>query len=361
MHPILRERTSLVLYLFGWALMGALMAFVIAGSDRTLWASAAAITLPLTLFYAFVCLAAWYVCLANPVPETPAMRVLGTQLAAAVLSTVLWILLGTAWARFVAQLPQLAEVDLIYAQNRQLFFAAGILLYLLAATLSYLLVAFEASRQAQQKALELEVLAREAELQAFRTQIDPHFLFNCLNSISSLCGSDPEAARHTAVRLGEFLRSSLNLGSHDTIPLSEELELCAAYLDVERVRFGDRLSYREAVAEDCLKARIPALLLQPLFENALKHGIAHLLEGGEVALECSRRDDTLLLRMSNTSDPDRPRDTGSGIGLANVEGRLKLLYGRDASLQTAEDDKSFQVEIRLPILEGSRREEPVHA
>lgn len=348
MHPILKERTSLALYLVGWGLIGGLLAFVIAGSDASRWAAAAPLTLPLAVLYAFICLGAWYICLANPVPPTAIYRVVGTHFLASFLSTGLWLFLGRAWARLLGQVPAFADASTLFDEQRPLFFSAGVLLYLLTATLSYLLLASDASRKARQKALELEVLAREAELQAFRTQIDPHFLFNCLNSISSLCGSDPEAARHTTVRLGEFLRSSLRLGAHDAIPLREELELCAAYLDVERVRFGDRLTYSERVEEGCGEARVPALLLQPLFENALKHGIAHLLDGGEISLECRRSGDELVLTVRNTSDPDRPRETGSGIGLANVEGRLALLYGSSAALETSEDESSFTVVIRLP-------------
>ena len=359
MHPILKEKSGLALYLVGWALVGILLAFVIAGGAPELWLVALALAVPITVIYAFVSLAAWYVCVANPVPRTPIARVIGSQLAGGLLSSGLLLLLGRSWAALVGKLPRAEAADELFAQHLLLFFAAGILLYLLAATLSYLLLAFESSRKTARQALELEVLAREAELQAFRTQIDPHFLFNCLNSISSLCGSDPAAARHTAVRLGEFLRASLQLGSNDTIPLAEELRLCSAYLDVERVRFGERLRYQQAIDDDCLTARVPALLLQPLLENALKHGIAHLIEGGEVALLCERDDDRLKISVRNSCDPDRPRNTGTGIGIANVRGRLALLYGNRASLAASEEAGDFAVDIRLPVEEGRVSERQV--
>jgi sensor histidine kinase YesM len=348
-HPILKEKTGLALYLVSWTLIGMLLALVIAQPERGGWLLAAALAVPLTVLYAFIGLAARYVCQANPLPQTPMLRALGSQLAAGILSSGLWLALGSAWARLLAQLPALAAANDLYRQHIGLFFAAGVLLYLLAAALHYLLLAYEASQRAQQQALELEVLAREAELQAFRTQIDPHFLFNCLNSISSLCGTDPEAARHTAVRLGDFLRASLRWGSDDTIALAEELQLCSAYLDVERVRFGDRLRYEQQVADDALDVQIPALLLQPLLENALKHGIAHLIEGGDIRMACSRAGEFLEILVRNHSDATRPSSSGTGIGLANVRGRLELLYGSRASLETLESDDSFEVEIRIPI------------
>ena len=348
MHPILKQNTSLALYLLGWALMGVLVAVVIAGTNPDLWPVATALAVPLTLVYAFICLAAWYVCLANPLPRTPIGRVVASQLAGGLLSTGLWLLIAQMWARLLTRLPHLAQADELFVDHQLLLLAAGILFYLLAATFNYLLLAFEASRRSRQEALELEVLAREAELQAFRNQIDPHFLFNCLNSISSLCGSDPAAARHTAVRLGDFLRASLRLGSNDTIPLSEELRLCSAYLDVERVRFGERLDYHQEIDDACLPVELPALLLQPLLENALKHGVAHLVDGGEVRLRCEPQGDDLLIAVSNACDPGRPRKSGTGIGLSNVRKRLKLRYDSEARMEVVEESSSFEVRIRLP-------------
>ena len=350
MHPILKEKPSFGLYLIGWLPLGVLLTFVVAGAEGDRLVTAAALTIPLTLVYSFICLAAWYPCQANPLPRSPVIRALGAHLVGALLSTGLWLVLGAFWARFLAAIDPAAEE--LFASQRAVFFAAGVLLYLLAAALHYLLQAFESSRRAEQRALELKVLAREAELEAFRTQIDPHFLFNCLNSISSLCGTDPAAARHTAVRLGDFLRASLRLGAGDAIPLAEELRLNAAYLDVERVRFGDRLTYREEVPEECLATPIPALLLQPLVENALKHGVAHLVDGGEVRLACEKRGDTLAIRLRNDCDPARPAGEQGGIGLANVRGRLALIHGRRTEVRTRAEDDSFEVEIRLPAGES---------
>ncbi len=212
-----------------------------------------------------------------------------------------------------------------------------------------MLLAFEVSRRAESRALELRAVAREAELEALRTQIDPHFIFNCLNSISSLCGTDPDAARRAAIRLGEFLRASLKLAANKTIPLSEEQRLAAAYLDVERVRFGNRLTYEDRLSPDCLANRVPALILQPLLENALKHGIAHLIDGGTVRIAAEMNGNSMRLEVVNPCDPDRPRVTSTGIGLANVRNRLRLFYDGRASITTRDLGDSFHVEIVLPV------------
>lgn len=347
MHPILEERSTLGLFLFGWLLLGLMLTFVVVGGGAE-WSTAALVTLPLIAAYAIVCLAAWYPCRAHPLPESGALRAITVHLVGALLAAALLVALGTLWSRLLELVPSQAGTAGLFAANRPLFLAAGVLLYLLAVAIHYLLLVFDRSRRAEQRALELKVLAREAELAAFRTQIDPHFLFNSLNSISSLCGSDPAAARHATVRLGELLRATLDLGADEVIPLRRELELTAAYLDVETVRFGDRLRYTQQVPEDCLDARVPALLLQPLVENALKHGIAHRIDGGRIELRCERRDGSLRLELANDCDPARPASRGGGIGLANVRGRLDLLYGGAARLTAREGDDRFEVELRLP-------------
>ncbi len=352
LHPILRHRHRLRLYLIVWLFFGTLMTFTVVGQELALWGRALLLILPPTLLYSFVCLASWYPCQANPVPETPASRVLVAHLVAAGLSSGLVLLAGQVWVSVFDRHEEFARLAGLFRSRALFFFAAGVLVYLLAAALHYLLLAFEVSRRAESRALELRAVAREAELAALRTQIDPHFIFNCLNSISSLCGTDPPAARQAAIRLGDFLRSSLKLAANKTIPLAEEQRLAAAYLDVERVRFGDRLNYDDRLSASCLEHSVPALVLQPLLENALKHGIAHLVEGGTVRIGAEMDGGSMRLEVTNPCDPDRPRATGTGIGLANVRNRLRLLYDGRASITTRDLGNSFHVEIILPVSEA---------
>ena len=141
-------------------------------------------------------------------------------------------------------------------------------------------MAFGASQAAERRALQFEIASREAELRALRAQIHPHFLFNSLNSINALIAARPEEARRLCVRLGDFLRRSLTFGSREAIPLAEELDLAEQLLSIEKVRFGERLSHAIVADEAARACTVPPLLLQPLVENAVTHGIAQLLEGG---------------------------------------------------------------------------------
>jgi two-component sensor histidine kinase len=347
-HPLFKDRRALGLYLLAWTLLGALITVVV-GGETARWGEAAVLVLPLFLLYASICLAAWYPCRANPLPGTPPLRAALALLIAAALSTALWLALAGPWARWLETAWGFPGSRELYQRHLHLFVALGLLLYLLAAAVNYLFLALARSREAERRALELQVLAREAELEAFKTQIDPHFLFNCLNSISALCGTDAEAARRMATRLGQFLRSSLKLAATDRIPLAEELELARAYLEVEGVRYGDRLAFVEEIDAGCEPIEVPALLLQPLLENALKHGIAHLVDGGTVRLAARRDDGSLVVTVDNPRDPAEVADGRGGIGLANVRGRLDLIYHRDARLTTSETGDSFRVELRIPV------------
>jgi LytS/YehU family sensor histidine kinase len=227
-------------------------------------------------------------------------------------------------------------------------FGFGALLYLLSLALSHLVGSFEQSRETERRALEVQVLGREAELRLLRAQIDPHFLFNSLNSISALTASDPMAARRMCLLLAEFLRESMALGSADRIPVVRELKLAERFLDIERVRFGDRLTV-EVEPHDAGSAMVPPLLLQPVVENAVTHGIAHLLAGGTIRVTVSRTSSALSIVVQNPCEQERPRGTGSGVGLANVRLRLRALYGNDAWMSAAEHDGVWRVEMSVPI------------
>jgi two-component system sensor histidine kinase AlgZ len=300
------------------------------------WAPALSLAVPLAALYAFVCLGAFWACRAAPL-GAGLLQLAGTQLAAAALSAALWLLASRVWAATLESLGFFP--GLIDSQRRAapLLFGMGLLLFLLAAALHYILVAFEDSWRAETEALRFQILSREAELRALRAQIHPHFLFNSLNSINALIGSRPEEARRMCLLLADFLRRSLALGARERVPLAEELALAEDLLAIERVRFGARLLFAPRVEEAALTCLVPPLLLQPLVENAVTHGIAQCLEGGTVRLEARRGGGRLLLAIENPRDAGAPARKGTGIGIENVRRRLETLYGN-----------SFRVELDLP-------------
>ena len=345
MHPILARSGRLALYLTLWLLVGALLAVLLTAQSGIGWMLAFAVALPLATVFAFVCLSAWYVARGMPLAVTGGARIVATGLVASIISSAAWVGVARAWIALLAR--RMAGADVPLGALDTVLFGFGVLLDLLSLATGYVLAAYEASQDAQRRGLQAQVLAREAELRSLRAQIDPHFLFNSLQSISALTSTDGAAARRMCLLLAEFLRESLALGGEDRIPLARELALVERFLAIERVRFGDRLT-SEISSGDAGGSLVPPLILQPLVENAVTHGVAHVLEGGTIRVAASRTGGTVRIVVENPCDPERPGGRGTGLGLANVRGRLKALHGAEAHVLAEEADGIWRVEILLP-------------
>ena len=334
MHPILISRTRLAFYLLAWVPLGAAGALLLAGPGRLPWTQGALTAGGLALFYALVCLSPWYSGRHLPFQPSAIGKLLLNHTAAAVVAAAL--------------LTGIARAAGVPGSQQAFLFGAGVLLYLLAVALHYVLFSFENSREAERRMQEARVQAREAELKALKAQINPHFLFNSLNSISALAPGDGLRAREMCLRLSDFLRSTLALAEEEIVPIEREFELAQTYLDVERVRFGERLRVALTLEAGCGGCTVPALILQPLVENAVKHGIAGLVEGGAIRLEAACTDGVLRIAVENDFDPESSSRGGNGLGLANVRERLRTFYGNRARVTAEAHDGRFAVNLELP-------------
>ncbi len=341
MHPIVRAG-KVWIYLLSWLPVAYALGLILVAQSRLSWVVGAALSGPLCLVYAFVCLSAWYVCLALPLRREHIYRLLVSHLSSALGVSGLW----TALAKGLFLVFALkGSIDPVLPS----VFAMGLVLYLLAVSIHYVLIAVEASQEAQAREAEARVLAGEAELRALKAQINPHFLFNSLHSISALTSIDGARAREMCVLLSGFLRSTLGLGEKSAIPLEEELTLVRSYLAIEKVRFGSRLQVEEAIAPECAGDPVPPLLLQPLVENAVIHGIADLVEPGFIRISAHRNaDDGLTIAVENSFDGEAPSRRHGGFGLASVRKRLLARYGDTAQLAAGPGDRTYRVELRLP-------------
>jgi two-component system, LytTR family, sensor histidine kinase AlgZ len=332
MHPVLARKRRLLPYLATSVPLGAVLTVLLTRPGALSLPGAAAIAFPLAVVYAFLGLSAWYPSRHLPLTRAKAPLLAATHGGAALVTSAAWVLLGAGLARLVglAGGPAFSGVAEAYAGQVLPLFAVGVLLYVLSVALHYVLLSFETAREAERREARLSLLAREAELKALKSQIQPHFLFNCLNSISALTGSDSARAREMCVKLADFLRKSLAVGEKASIPIGEELSLARSYLAVEAIRFGKRLAVEEEVEPSGEACLVPPLLLQPLVENAVVHGISTLAEGGAVKLEASRAGNRLRIVIENPFDPDAPPRAKGGLGLKIVRDRLAALYGTDA-------------------------------
>ena len=322
----------------GWVPILALLNYLMWASGSASWVQDTAVLAPACVLFAFACLSPWPICRVRPLRVANAAMLAATWAAAAISASALFT--GAVWA--------LARVEGRAMGHLDLLFGIGILLYVLSAGLHYAALAAEEAREASVRATEARSLARDAELHALRMQINPHFLFNCLHSIAALTSVDSGRAREMCIKLSDFLRSSLGLGQREVIPLSEELALARSYLEVEQVRFGARLQFTEDIQESCRDCAVPVLLLQPLVENAVKHGIAGLVDGGAVRLSVERRGGSVQVAVENGFDADAPTANRFGMGLPHVRRRLELRYGGAASMEAGGCEGIYRVELRFP-------------
>jgi len=347
---MLERRGRILLYVALWLFIGGLLASLLVGQGGLDWRGALLVALPLASAYSFVCTSAWYIARSSPLATSGPVRLLATALGAAFISSGAWLALARGW-NFV--LGQWAGVHASYGEISWMIFGFGVLIYLLSLAVSYIGAASVQAQAAERRALEGQVFSREAELRSLRAQIDPHFLFNSLHSISALTAANPQGARRMCLLLAEFFRESLKLGAEEQIPLSRELMLAGKYLEIEQVRYGDRLKV-EIDGDGAGECLVPSLLLQPIVENAVTHGVAHMLDGGTVRVKAARSSSRLHVSVESPCDPDRPVRKGTGVGLSNVRSRLRALHGSEATVDAVEDNERWRVEITMPAVAPER-------
>jgi LytS/YehU family sensor histidine kinase len=343
MHPLFGSFRRVLFYLLAWVPVACILAYLLTTLGRLPFVQSLAFCGPLSLIYAFMCLESWYLCRVIPITQGKLLIQLSAQLLNAVVSSGIWTLI----AKGVAVAEGIESQRLTGAYP--LLFGTGVLLYLTAIAVHYMVLATMASRAAEQRESEARLLAGEAELRALRAQINPHFLYNSLNSISALTSIDGAKARNMCIQLSEFLRSTLGMSERTRISIAEEVELLRRYLDIEKVRFGARLNFEAAVAPDCMDELVPPLLLQPLVENAIIHGIAGMIDSGILRLEIARQDSsTIRIVIENSYDPDAPKRKQAGYGLVNVRKRLHTVYGQAAGVAVDSAGDRFRVQLSLP-------------
>jgi two-component system sensor histidine kinase AlgZ len=352
MHGFFSSWRAALLYLLAWAMLGLLLASMLAVGGAG-WSAGLVFALPLALVYAFATgFSTYYVCRAYPLGRRGALATGAGLGLTALCAAALWCAIGAAWNGLWHAVAPRVAIDLGPTVTASMF-ALGVLLYGLSAAVNYLMIETERVRQLETQRLQMTVLAQDAELRMLRTQVDPHFLFNSLNSVSALVAIDAGRARAMIVQLADFFRHSLGMQAGRKVRLDDELRLVRHFVAIEQVRFGERLSFEDeidAAARGCL---LPPMLLQPLVENAVKHGIARMIEPGRVRLSAARAGSVLCVRVENDVDPDDAGDAAhrnGGVGLENVRQRLRATYGHEAQVRWTRDEgtSTFRVELVLP-------------
>jgi hypothetical protein len=204
-------------------------------------------------------------------------------------------------------------------------------------------------REIEDRKISMEKLAREAELSSLRQQLQPHFLFNSLNSISALVGTNPEKARQMIQELSDFLRGTIRKDDQQLVQLEEEIKHLNLYLEIEKVRFGHRLKTQIMLEDSAKKMKLPLLLLQPLVENAIKFGLYDTIGEITISLKAKVSEGALHISIENPFDPETSQvRPGTGFGLTSIQRRLYLLYSRNDLLSTRQNEAVFTTELKIP-------------
>jgi len=265
--------------------------------------------------------------------------------ASIVVGVAITALVTAGWP-FVFGLPALLKSGWLWVFPAVFVWSVTVFLW---AVLYFGVHYFESFQSAEVEKLRLAVVAKDAHLRVLLAQVNPHFIFNCLNSLRALILEDPPRAQSMVTELAAMLRYSLQSGKTDSVPLETELEAVSAYLKLEGIRLEERLQVKIEMDADSLETPIPPMLLQTLVENGVKHGVARLPHGGEIRVASELRNGALKIQVRNSGQlAENPGSTR--MGLENVRQRLQLLYGDAASLVLRNQDAEFVVaEVSIPL------------
>jgi two-component system, LytTR family, sensor kinase len=267
-----------------------------------------------------------------------------------------YLLLGVLLFAYVAgigaefTIQSLTEGPVLYIRDfhwqREIFVA---LITVLIFTITWFQTSKRSTTEDDQRRAATEKIAREAELASLRQQLQPHFLFNSLNSINALIGTQPEKARKMVQQLSDFLRGTIKKDDNQLVPLFEEIQQLRLYLDIEKVRFGHRLSAHIDSDNASLSCKLPPLLMQPVVENAIKFGLYDTVGETVIHIKTKMESNQLVIDVDNPFDSSTatPRQ-GTGFGLSSLQRRLYLLYGRNDLLSTLKNEDTFTTQIRIP-------------
>lgn len=275
------------------------------------------------------------------------LSLLVTHVVAAFLTILLWLSLSN----YILGLLFFTEAEYLQflLESKIWRVIIGVLFYSISVLIFYLIKYYQDMQKRLNRELELQNLLKDSELRMLKSQINPHFIFNSLNSVSALTITEPEDAREMVIKLSDFLRYSLGKDNSELDSLEQEVKNATLYLDIEKVRFGEKLIFVKEIPKECLKVQVPNLILQPLFENAIKYGVYDSIEPVTIKLTCELQGRLLSLHILNTFDPSSVTSPGEGIGLENVRRRLNLVYSRNDLLIVKKHESEFSVTLKIPI------------
>lgn len=345
-HPILSNKVRLIVWWLVWIILASgqsLLFYYAFGKFITISLVDSLVSL---LIFSGIALALWFPFRFFNSGEPKITALISNLTAIGALSITLWVLITKII--MVSVIPEQANYLAYWDQTFPYRIGTGVFIYGLIILTYYLFVSLSNLSEKNAKEARLESLVKETELRMLRSQINPHFLFNSLNSISSLTITDPEKARDMVVKLSEFMRYALSRKDEMPVSLQNELDNLRLYLEIEKVRFGDKLITEETIEQQCLDFKIPVLLLQPLYENAVKHGVYESTESVKIMTNARMVDGYIEITISNNYEETPTLKRGTGTGLLNVSRRLEIYYGNKATMKSSKENGLYTVSLYIP-------------
>ncbi len=345
-HPVLQNRVRLIVWWLIWLFLAggqSLLFYYAYGSFSNIGIIDSILSL---LIYSGIALSLWYPFsfFNSSKPSVPVL--VGNLIASGAVSVIIWVLVTKLIMQSV--LPEGNNYQAYYDATFSYRVGTGVFIYGLIILSYFLFISLTNLSEKNAKEARLESLVKETELKMLRSQINPHFLFNSLNSISSLTVTDPEKARTMVVKLSDFMRYALSRKDEQPVSLQSELDNLRLYLEIEKVRFGEKLTTEENIETNCLDFKLPVMLLQPLYENAVKHGVYESTETVRIITEARMIDGFIEIIIKNNYDTVPSLRKGTGTGLLNVTRRLELFYGNKASIKTTKENNIYTVTLYIP-------------
>lgn len=342
-HPFITNRKLAIFYGAFWVAGSALLLLLFVFANKVPFWTALTEVFTFFILYAIIGSAIWYVIKFSTLENNSIGRIVLAHVVAATIIVFIWVYTGVALLKIVR--PSTNDWIQKTISTRLLM---GYVLYIIYVIFFYAVNYYFAFKEKSKNESKLKELVKEAELQALKSQINPHFLFNSLNSISSLTMTDPAKAQEMVINLSLLMRYSLKHDRDEKVSVEQEIENNRLYLSIEKVRFGKKLNPVFAVEKDSLKAKIPNMILQPLYENAIKYGVYEAIEPVDVITHCSLSNNQLVVSISNSYDTNAVSKKGEGIGLRNIRDRLQLLYKNPHLLRIVNHNSEFTVTLTIP-------------
>ncbi len=343
-HPFITNPRITIYYGIFWLVAAMVNILALTLVDNLSVTAATAQVFAFLLSFAFFGTAIWYVIKFSTLENNSFTRIILAHTIAASIIIFIWMYSGIVFIKLFHPDP-----SGWFRENRMINgILSGYFLYFIYVIFFYAINYYYGFKEKLRNEGKLKALVKEAELHALKSQINPHFLFNSLNSISSLTMTDPGKAQEMVIKLSQLMRYSLKYNQNEKVTFEQELENNKLYLYIEKVRFGKKLHTSFEVGEKCLKAEIPNMLLQPLYENAIKYGVYEATEPVEIKTIGTITEKGLSVSISNTYDPGVLSKKGEGIGLRNIRERLQIIYGNPGLMKVSDNKKEFKVTLTIP-------------